>query len=146
MPPAACATPAAARPPLPVSRRCPLQPRDGNAAASLSLGGAVLAKSKAKAPAAAASPPSVRSYAARVDAESRAAAVAIEKKVSLAEELEKVRERRGRVMAELIRLIEMQSQLSVFGGETLKLEIQWSDFPVEGIREVYSDEIISHEI
>ncbi|EMS56892.1 hypothetical protein TRIUR3_04018 [Triticum urartu] len=40
-------------------------------------------------------------------------------------------------MAELIRLIEMQSQLSVFGGETLKLEIQWSDFPVEGIREVY---------
>ncbi|XP_073353275.1 uncharacterized protein [Aegilops tauschii subsp. strangulata] len=108
MPPAACATPAAARPLLPVSRRCPLQLRDGNAAASLSLGGAALAKSKAKAPAAAASPPSVRSYASRVDAESRAAAVAREKEVSLAEELEKVRERRGRVMAELMRLIEMQ--------------------------------------
>lgn len=81
-------------------RRIPL-PRDGNAAASPSLGGAALAKSKAKAKAraAAASPPSVRSYAARADAESRVAAVVREKEVSLAEELEKARERRGRLRA-----------------------------------------------
>ncbi|KAF7074221.1 hypothetical protein CFC21_079122 [Triticum aestivum] len=81
------------------ARRVPLRPRDGNAAASPSLGGAALAKSKAKAKAAAASPPSVRSYAGRAEVESRAAAVVREKEVSLAEELEKARERRGRLRA-----------------------------------------------
>ncbi|XP_037438332.1 uncharacterized protein LOC119306109 [Triticum dicoccoides] len=75
------------------ARRVPLRPRDGNAA-SPSLGGGALAKSKAKARPAAASPPSVRSYASR-----DAAAVVREKEVSLAEELEKARERRGRLRA-----------------------------------------------
>ncbi|KAI4965661.1 hypothetical protein ZWY2020_051197 [Hordeum vulgare] len=80
-------------------RRVPLQPRDGNAAASPSLGGAAPARSKAKARAPAASPPSVRSYAGRAEVERRAAAVVRENEVSLAEELEKARERRGRLRA-----------------------------------------------
>ncbi|KAM3277483.1 hypothetical protein ACQJBY_045398 [Aegilops geniculata] len=83
------------------ARRVPLRPRDGNAAAaspSLGGGGAAKSKAKAKARAAAASPPSVRSYVGRAEVE-RAAAEVREKEVSLAEELEKARERRGRLRA-----------------------------------------------
>ncbi|KAI4989657.1 hypothetical protein ZWY2020_036974 [Hordeum vulgare] len=76
-------------------RRVPLQPRDGNAAASPSLGGAAPARSKAKARAPAASPASVRSYAGRAEDVRRAAAVVRENEVSLAEELEKARSSRA---------------------------------------------------
>uniref|UniRef100_A0A0E0L101 Uncharacterized protein n=1 Tax=Oryza punctata TaxID=4537 RepID=A0A0E0L101_ORYPU len=84
-----------------VTVRRPLQPRDSNvvvspAAAAEALAGKAAkakAKGKGKARVAASSPPSVRSYA-------KAVGCRVElREVSLAEELEKARERRGRLRA-----------------------------------------------